>query len=108
MSDSLELMGLATKDFEWYEAGDVDAFVVRDIPQIVNELAINNQSLSIAVISSEVVPDFDTIKVAFWFRNTYLPVYENGDFYVKSDGKYATVKRSDGYALLGIRNESSS
>ncbi|MBD0785773.1 hypothetical protein HUO09_05430 [Vibrio sp. Y2-5] len=108
MSENLVLMGLTTEDFDWYEVGEVDSFSARGIPQIVNELAINNESITVAVISDEVVPDFGTIKVALWFRSTYLPVYENGDFYVKSDGQYATVKRSDGYALLGIRNESSS
>ncbi len=108
MTDTLELMELSTDDFTWYEAGAVLTFVERNIPQIMNELAINGESVSIAVINSNEVPDYDAIKMAFWFRDTYLPVYENGDFYVKPDGSYATVKRSDGYALLGIRNESSS
>ncbi|EIZ1550937.1 hypothetical protein ACWONS_003509 [Vibrio parahaemolyticus] len=102
----LDLMGLTSDDFTWYEAGEVTAFVERGLPQLFNELAVEGEDLTITIVDNNEVPDYETIKVAFLFRGLFLPVYENGDFYVKPDGSYATLKRNDGYALLGIRNES--
>jgi len=106
MNNILELMGLTTNDFTWFESGDVTGFVERQIPQIVNELAVEGEPLSITVINENEVPDYQTMKIAFMFRGAFLPVYESGEFYVKADGSLATVKRNDGFALLGIRNES--
>ncbi|MFV0448063.1 MAG: hypothetical protein ACK5MF_06330 [Vibrio sp.] len=97
---------LNQSDFDWYRVESVDALVERGLPQIINEYTVDGDNITINVIDNEVVPDYDTMKVAFVFRNQFLPVYENGEFYVKPDGSYATLKRSNGYALLGIRNES--
>lgn len=104
--DSLSLMGLTQNDFTWYNFGFTADFIKRNIPQIVNEYAVGEEDLTIMVLNQLEVPGFDSFKVAFWFRNAYLPLYENGDFYVKADGSLASKKQSDGYALLGIRNES--
>ncbi len=106
MSNTLDLMAMTADDFTWYEAGEVTVFVERGLPQVVNELAVEGEDLTLAIVDSNEVPDYDEIKMAFVFKGLFLPVYENGDFYVKPDGSYATRKRSDGYALLGIRNES--
>ncbi|ALR91317.1 hypothetical protein [Vibrio alginolyticus] len=106
MSNVLDLMALTVDDFSWYEAGTITTFVERNLPQIVDELAVDGEVLTVTVVDSNEVPDYDEMKIAFVFKGLFLPVYENGDFYVKPDGSYATRKRSDGYALLGIRNES--
>ncbi len=106
MSNVLDLMVLTVDDFTWYEAGEITVFVERNLPQIVNELAVDGEDLTVTVVDNNEVPDYDEMKIAFVFKGLFLPVYENGDFYVKPDGSYATRKRSDGYALLGIRNES--
>ncbi len=106
MSDILELMGLDTDDFTWYEAGDIEAFVARGIPQIVDEIAIDGEPITVTVVDNIEVPDYDTMKIAFMHQSLFLPVYESGEFYVKPDGSYATLKRNDGFALIGVRNES--
>lgn len=106
MSTNLVLMGITVDDFTWYEVGEVGAFVDRNLPQIVNELAVEGVPLTVATINEAEVPECEEMRVAFMFEGLFLPVYENGDFYIKPNGKYATKKRSDGCALLGIRNES--
>ncbi|KIP71406.1 hypothetical protein SN11_16850 [Vibrio harveyi] len=106
MNSVLDLMGLTTDDFTWYEAGLIDDFVERNLPQIVGELAVNDEPLTVAVTEPDEAAGYDEVVVSFVFRNMFLPVLEDGDFYVKPNGRYATLKRNDGYALLGIRNES--
>ncbi|EQB7930186.1 hypothetical protein ACYUFO_003516 [Vibrio parahaemolyticus] len=106
MSTNLVLMGITVDDFTWYEVGDVGAFVDRNLPQIVNELAAEGVPLTVVTVNQTEAPEYEEMQVALIFENLFLPVYENGDFYIKPNGKYATRKRSDGYALLGIRNES--
>ncbi len=104
--NSLSLMELEIGDFDWYDAGLVADFVDRKLPQLFGELAINNEPLTVHIIDNTEVPDYDEVKVAFVFKGQFLPLYENGDFYVKPNGLYATLKRNDGCALIGIRNES--
>lgn len=104
--DSLSLMGLTQSDFTWYNFGYTSDFIKRNIPQIADEYTVADEDLTIMVLNELEVPDFNSFKVTFWFRNTYLPLYENGDFYIKADGSLGSKKHSDGYALLGIRNES--
>lgn len=104
--NNFDSMGLSTEDFNWYPVGQVSEFVERNIPQIVNELIIDGDDLTIMIINSLEVPNFDSFRMAFWFRNAYLPVYENGEFYIKVDGSLASRKRTDGSVVLGIRNES--
>lgn len=102
---SLISMGLSQENFTWYNVGLVSDFVSRNIPQIVNEYTVADEDITIMVLNVIEVPNFDSFKVAFWFRDTYLPVYENGNVYVKANGAFATEKYSEGQALLGIRNE---
>ncbi|PNP21959.1 hypothetical protein AL471_014380 [Vibrio alginolyticus] len=104
--NTLDVMGLSVDSFTWFGVENVDVLVARGLPQIVNEFTINSEPLTITVVDNNEVPDYDEMKIAILFKGAFLPVYENGDFYVKPDGSYATRKRSDGYALLGIRNES--
>ncbi|MGD1455294.1 hypothetical protein [Vibrio harveyi] len=106
MTDTLALMGLSPEDFTWYEAGLVDDFVDRDLPQMFGELAVENEPLTVAVVNQVEAIDYTEMKMAFIFRGLFLPVYEDGEFYVKPDGSFATLKRNDGFALLGVRNAS--
>ncbi|EPM5416441.1 hypothetical protein ACTM2X_001280 [Vibrio parahaemolyticus] len=106
MSKNLVLMGIAVDDFTWYEVGKVESFIARSLPQIVNELAVDGEPLTAVTVNQTEVTGYEEMQVALIFENLFLPVYENGDFYIKPNGKYATRKRGDGYALLGIRNES--
>lgn len=104
--NSLSAMGLSQDDFTWYNVGLVSDFVERNIPQIVDEYTVADEDVTIMVINALEVPGFNSFNVAFWFRDTYLPVYESGDIYIKANGSFATKKYEDGQALLGIRNES--
>lgn len=102
---SLDLMGLLESDFDWYSYGAVPDLVARNIPQIKGEYEAEGEELTIMILNQLEVSDFNSFKVAFWFRNAYLPVYESGDFYVKVDGSLATRKNPDGWAFLGIRKQ---
>lgn len=104
--NSLDLMGLSQNDFTWYNVGKVDDWVARNIPQVVDEYTADGEDITIMIVNQTEVPNFDSFQMAFWFRDAYLPLYENGDFYIKADGSLAAKKHSDGYALLGVRNES--
>ncbi|GLT13909.1 hypothetical protein GCM10007931_08830 [Vibrio algivorus] len=104
--NSLSVMGLSQEDFTWYNVGLVSGFISRNIPQIINEYTVADDDITIMVLNTPEVSGLDSFKMAFWFRDTYLPVYENGDIYVKANGAFATKKYSGGQALLGIRNES--
>ncbi|CAH1521266.1 conserved hypothetical protein [Vibrio owensii] len=106
MNDVLDLMGLTSDDFTWYEAGSVEGFELRSLPQIFGELLVEELPLTVATVNMSEIQEYDEMKVAFIFEGLFLPVLESGDFYVKPDGSYATLKRNDGIALLGILNES--
>ncbi|HHY0466029.1 TPA: hypothetical protein ACVU43_003012 [Vibrio parahaemolyticus] len=103
---ALEIMGLSVRSFDWFGVENVDTLVSRGLPQLVGEFTVKSEDLTVTIVDNNEVPDYEIMKVAFLFRGLFLPVYENGDFYVKPDGSYATLKRNDGYALLGVRNES--
>lgn len=104
--NSFDSMGLSIEDFTWYPVGQASELVERNIPQIVNEFIVDGDALTIMIINELEVPSFNSFRMAFWFRGAYLPVYENGDFYIKVDGSLAARKRSDGSVVLGVRNES--
>lgn len=101
-----DLTGLTINDFTWYEVGEISALISRGLPQVVDELAVDGSTLTVLIVSDMEIPGYDEMKVALVFNNLFLPVYENGDFYIKPDSSYATRKRSDGYVLLGVRNAS--
>lgn len=104
--NTLDIMGLSVDSFAWFGVENIEVLVSRGVSQLIGEFTVKGEDLTVTIVDINEVPNYDTMKVAFMFRGVFLPVYESGDFYVKPDGSYATRKRSDGYALLGIRNES--
>ncbi len=64
-------MGIAVDDFTWYEVGKVESFIARSLPQIVNELAVDGEPLTVVTVNQTEVTGYEEMQVALIFENLF-------------------------------------
>lgn len=90
---------------EWYRVDNAITLQNRIVPRVFDEYTLNGEPVDVLLVSSD-VDSTTNVKIALIYKEEYLPVYDDGWFFLSKSRIYVTKKNnSDNSVFIGILPE---